>query len=142
MGKSIKPLLDGTADKVYADDETISGELFNETSVRMDDWQAIHNAQDASGVWKLFNLASDLGIIGRQKLFAQDLTGHPAEALIASTVRIEGKQSNNKISVDTGFMYDFLFRKIAESRYWSITAIVTNKHVVKDTVSGNFLSIK
>jgi hypothetical protein len=35
-------------------------------------------------------------------------------------------------------MYDFLFRKIAESRYWSITAIVTNKHVVKDTVSGNF----
>jgi hypothetical protein len=80
----------------------------------------------------------DLGIIGRQKLFAQDLTGHPAEALIASTVRIEGKQSNNKISVGTGFMYDFLFRKIAESRYWSITAIVTNKHVVKDTVSGNF----
>jgi hypothetical protein len=66
-------------------------------------------------------------------LFAQDLTGHPAEELIASTVRIEGKQSNNKISIGTGFMYDFLFRKIAESRYWSITAIVTNKHVIKDT---------
>jgi hypothetical protein len=27
----------------------------------------------------------DLGMIERQKLFAQDLTRHPAEALIAST---------------------------------------------------------
>jgi arylsulfatase len=61
MGKSIKPLLDGTADKVYADNETISAELFNETSVRMGDWVGIHDSQDASGVWKLFNLASDFG---------------------------------------------------------------------------------
>ena len=61
MGKSIKPLLDGTADKVYADDEPISGELFNETSVRIGDWVGIHDASDANGVWKLFNTASDLG---------------------------------------------------------------------------------
>jgi arylsulfatase A-like enzyme len=61
MGKSIKPLLDGTADKVYADDEPISAEVFNFTSVRMGDWQAIHDAQDANGVWKLFNLANDFG---------------------------------------------------------------------------------
>lgn len=47
----------------------------------------------------------DLSMIERKKLFAQDLTGHPAEALIASTVRIEGKQYNNKISVGTGISF-------------------------------------
>jgi hypothetical protein len=45
----------------------------------------------------------DLGI-ERQKLFARDLSGHPAEALIASTVRIEGKRSDGKTVVGTGFL--------------------------------------
>lgn len=79
----------------------------------------------------------DLGI-ERQKLFARDLSGHPAEALIASTVRIEGKRSDGKTVVGTGFMYDFLFRKIDEFTNWSVAAIVTNIHVVKKMVSGHF----
>jgi hypothetical protein len=56
----------------------------------------------------------------RQKLFARDLSGHPAEALIASTVRIEGKRSDGRIRVGTGFMFDFSFRRIDEYTNWSV----------------------
>ena len=60
-GKSLKGLLEGKVDKVYANDEPIPTELFNQTSVRMGDWVGIHDARDKTGVWKLFNLANDLG---------------------------------------------------------------------------------
>lgn len=33
MGKSLKPLLEGTGNKVYAVNETIPGEIINQTSV-------------------------------------------------------------------------------------------------------------
>lgn len=61
MGKSLKPLLEGTVNKVYADNETISGEIFNQTSVRMGDWKGLHEVSDKEGVWKLYNLANDPG---------------------------------------------------------------------------------
>ena len=60
-GKSLKPLLEGTVDKVHADNETIPQELFNQTSVRMGNWKGVHEATDKTGVWKLYNLATDLG---------------------------------------------------------------------------------
>ena len=60
-GKSLKSLLEGKVDRVYEDNETIPAELFNQSTVRMGEWKAIHDATDKTGVWKLYNLASDLG---------------------------------------------------------------------------------
>ena len=60
-GKSLKPLLEGTVNKVHADNESIPGEIFNQTSVRMGDWKGLHEGSDKQGVWKLYNLADDPG---------------------------------------------------------------------------------
>jgi arylsulfatase len=59
MGASIKPLLNGTVDVVHPPDEAISSEMFNQSSVRMDDWKAIHVSGQRD--WKLYNIATDLG---------------------------------------------------------------------------------
>lgn len=59
MGKSLKPLLDGTTEKIHPNDEAISGEMFNNTSVRMGDWKATSYGYPPQ--WKLYNLATDLG---------------------------------------------------------------------------------
>lgn len=59
MGKSLKPLLDGTMEKIHPDDEAIAGEMFNNTSVRMGDWKATSYGYPPQ--WKLYNLATDLG---------------------------------------------------------------------------------
>ena len=40
MGKSLKPLLDGTVEVIHPANEAIAGEMFNNTSVRMGDWKA------------------------------------------------------------------------------------------------------
>jgi arylsulfatase len=62
MGKSLKPLLEGTIDKVYSDDDTVSQELFNSTSVFMGNWKAMKNIPPVSdGKWHLFNITSDVG---------------------------------------------------------------------------------
>ena len=61
MGTSLKALLNGTVDVIHPANETISEEMFNTTSVRMGDWKGIHQASDKSGVWHLYNLATDLG---------------------------------------------------------------------------------
>jgi len=42
-------------------DEAISGEMFNNTSVRMGDWKAVHQSSDKTGSWRLYDLAKDLG---------------------------------------------------------------------------------
>lgn len=60
MGKSLVPILNGTIDKVYAEDEPIAMELFNSSSVRMGDWKAL-TEQSAPEKWKLFNLKHDIG---------------------------------------------------------------------------------
>jgi arylsulfatase A-like enzyme len=59
MGKSLVPLLNGTVQVVHPADEAISGEMFNNTSVRMGDWKATSYGYPPQ--WKLFNLATDLG---------------------------------------------------------------------------------
>ena len=62
MGKSLKPLLEGTVDRVYSDDDAVSQELFNSTSVFMGDWKALKNIPPVSdGKWHLFNITSDVG---------------------------------------------------------------------------------
>ena len=59
MGKSLKPVLDGTMEKIHPDDEAIGGEMFNNTSVRMGDWKATSYGYPTQ--WKLYNIATDLG---------------------------------------------------------------------------------
>jgi arylsulfatase A-like enzyme len=59
MGKSLKPLLDGTVKVVHPADEAIGGEMFNNTSLRMGDWKATSYGVPLQ--WKLFNLATDPG---------------------------------------------------------------------------------
>ena len=52
------------------------------------------------------------------------------EQLAFSTVRIQGTLSDGSISTGTGFFYAILL----EGKH--IPLIITNKHVVKDTVTG------
>lgn len=61
MGTSLVPLLDGTMAAVHPANETIPGEIFNQTTVRMGDWKALHDASDKPGEWRLYNLADNLG---------------------------------------------------------------------------------
>jgi arylsulfatase A-like enzyme len=62
MGKSIKSLLDGKAQVVHPDDESISQEMFNNTAVFMGDWKAMKNGPPTSdGKWHLFNITADIG---------------------------------------------------------------------------------
>ena len=61
MGKSIKPLLEGTVKKIHADDEIISAEMFGNRAVFMGDWKARSNIVPAGdGQWKLFNIVQDI----------------------------------------------------------------------------------
>ncbi len=62
MGKSLKPLLENKVTEVYADDEPVAQEMFNNTAVWMGDWKAVNNMQPiGDGKWHLFNTTSDLG---------------------------------------------------------------------------------
>jgi arylsulfatase len=62
MGKSLKPLLEGTVDRIYNAEDAVSQELFNSTSVFMGDWKAMRNIPPVSdGKWHLFNITADVG---------------------------------------------------------------------------------
>ena len=61
MGKSIKPLLEGTAKETHSDDEIISSEMFGNRAVFMGDWKARYNIFPiGDGQWKLFNIKQDI----------------------------------------------------------------------------------
>jgi hypothetical protein len=72
MGKSLKPLLNGTIDRVYGENEIVADEMFNNTAVYMGDWKATNHPQPiGDGKWQLHNIAIDPGQ-------NHDLTGqHP-----------------------------------------------------------------
>jgi arylsulfatase len=62
MGKSLKPLLEGEVEQVYADDEPVAQEMFNNTAVWKGDWKAVRNMQPlGDGQWHLFNYTADIG---------------------------------------------------------------------------------
>jgi arylsulfatase A-like enzyme len=62
MGKSLKPLLEGSVEIVHADDEPVAQEMFNNTAVWMGDWKAVKNNPPVSdGKWHLYNLTADIG---------------------------------------------------------------------------------
>ena len=61
MGKSIKPLLEGTVKETHMDDEIISSEMFGNRAVFMGDWKARNNIFPiGDGQWKLFNIKQDI----------------------------------------------------------------------------------
>ncbi len=60
-GKSIKPLLEGSVEKIHMDDEIIPSEMFGNRAVFMGEWKARSNIFPAGdGQWKLFNLKQDI----------------------------------------------------------------------------------
>lgn len=61
-GKSMRPVLEGFANKIYADDEPITFEIFGkgESAVYMGDWKLVRqNPEWGDKTWKLYNLALD-----------------------------------------------------------------------------------
>ena len=62
MGKSLKPLLNGTIDRVYGENEIVADEMFNNTAVYMGDWKATNHPQPiGDGKWQLHNIVNDPG---------------------------------------------------------------------------------
>lgn len=63
MGKSLKPLLEGKVAKVYADDEPVAQEMFNNTAVFMGQWKAekLFGPPITDGKWHLYNIIEDIG---------------------------------------------------------------------------------
>lgn len=60
MGKSLKALFNGTADRVYGETDIVADEMFNNSAVWMGDWKAIrHDPPIGDGKWQLHNLAND-----------------------------------------------------------------------------------
>ena len=56
MGKSIKPLLEGKVAQIYADDEPVAQEMFNNTAVFMGPWKAekLFGPPVSDGKWHLY----------------------------------------------------------------------------------------
>lgn len=60
MGKSLKALFNGTADRVYGENDVVADEMFNNSAVWMGDWKAIrHEPPVGDGKWQLINITSD-----------------------------------------------------------------------------------
>jgi hypothetical protein len=61
----------------------------------------------------------------------------PAETLMHTTVRLECSLVGNRPSTGTGFFFSF---KIDDKNH--VPVIVTNKHVIKDSIAGTFVLTK
>lgn len=60
MGKSLKPLLNGTSDRVYSETDIVVDEMFNNSAVWSGDWKAMrHQPPIGNGEWQLYNLVDD-----------------------------------------------------------------------------------
>ena len=115
MGKSLKPLLEGKVEVVHPTHEAISGEMFNNTSVRMGDLKATVNGIPPQ--WKLYNLANDLGaqhsdimqsMIAAYEKYAQDVgVVIPRGAKFEQTAKnnFPPVVANNTQTIDLGKMF-------------------------------------
>ncbi len=62
MGKSIRPLLNGSAEEIHGIDEPIGVEMFNNTAVYKGPWVAINDKSHPTGKgWELYNIVNDPG---------------------------------------------------------------------------------
>ncbi|WHP05128.1 serine protease [Acinetobacter corruptisaponis] len=62
-----------------------------------------------------------------------------SEQLAYSTVRIECELKSGGISTGTGFFFNFLEDKVSNTH---VPVIITNKHVIKDTLRGRIIITK
>jgi arylsulfatase len=61
-GKSLRPILESTAQEIYGDDEPVGAELFGNSALYKGDWKASrHISPLGDGEWKLYHLTNDLG---------------------------------------------------------------------------------
>lgn len=95
-GRSMLPLLKGTAQSVHGDDYRHGWELFGHRAVRAGDWKLLWLAGDQGvGGWQLFNLATDPGE-------ANDLaTKYPEKVAVLEKFWDEYVQQNNVILPDS-----------------------------------------
>jgi arylsulfatase len=63
MGKSLKPLFDGSSNMVYGANDIVADEIFNNTAAYTGDgWKAVnHEPPMGDGKWQLFNIVDDPG---------------------------------------------------------------------------------
>lgn len=60
MGKSIRPLLSGSAEEVHGPNDPTSSEMFNNTAVHMGSWVALNDQSHPTGTgWQLYNTKTD-----------------------------------------------------------------------------------
>lgn len=60
MGKSIRPLLNGSAEEIHGVDEPIGVEMFNNTAVHRGPWVALYdNSHPTGSGWELYNIVTD-----------------------------------------------------------------------------------
>ena len=61
MGKSIKPLLNSSAETIHGVNDPIGTELFNSTAVYKGPWKAIYDGAHPTGKWRLYDIVNDPG---------------------------------------------------------------------------------
>jgi arylsulfatase A-like enzyme len=59
MGKSLRPLLNGSAEQIHGADDPIGSEMFNSTAVYKGSWLAMRPGSDPTGNWQLYNIVTD-----------------------------------------------------------------------------------
>jgi arylsulfatase len=60
MGKSIRPILNGSTEVIHGPDDPTGVEMFNNTAVFNDPWVALYDHAHGQG-WELYNLETDPG---------------------------------------------------------------------------------
>jgi arylsulfatase A-like enzyme len=61
MGKSIRSILNGSAESIHGDNDPTGSEMFNNTAVWESPWLAMVDESHTPGKWQLFNIANDPG---------------------------------------------------------------------------------
>ena len=59
MGKSMRPILNGSAESIHGADEAIGSEMFNSTGVYKGPWLAMRPGNEPTGEWQLYNIVTD-----------------------------------------------------------------------------------
>lgn len=107
MGKSLKPLLNGTVDRVYGETEIVADEMFNQTAVYMGDWKATkHVPPVGGGQWQLHNIVNDPGqnhdLASQNPEILQEMTsGYETYAENVGVVPPEGEEFSSNLAVST-----------------------------------------
>jgi len=58
----LKPVLDGTAQRIHDENEPLGAELFGNSALYKGDWKALKLVPPfGDGKWKLYNLIADIG---------------------------------------------------------------------------------